>query len=131
MRIVNDDGERRIKRYDLAPPLNADTFRQRFCRVGKRHAERLHGRKRRERVIERKAAGDADFHLLVVEVGAGGKAHTVVFVAGTPADKVIRHALPECDPLARKAGEQALRPRIVTVDAGDVTLVEKPDFASQ
>ena len=48
------------------------------------------------------------------------------FVAGTPADKVIRHALPECDPLARKAGEQALRPRIVTVDAGDVTLVEKP-----
>ena len=126
MRIVNDDGERCIKRYDLAPPLNADTFRQRFCRVGKRHAERLHGAERRERVIERKAAGDADFRLLVVEVGAGGKAHTVVFVAGTPADKVIRHALPECNPLARKAGEQALRPRIVTVDAGDVTLVEKP-----
>ena len=126
MRIVNDDGERRTQRYDLAPPLNADTFRQRFCRVGKRHAERLHGTERRERVIERKAAGDADLRLLVVEVGAGGKAHTVVFVAGTPADKVIRHALPECDPLARKAGEQALRPRIVTVDAGDVALVEKP-----
>ena len=126
VRIVNDDGERCIKRYDLAPPLNADTFRQRFCRIGKRHAERLHGAERRERVIERKAAGDADFRLLVVEVGASGEAHAVVFVAGTPADKVIRHALPECNPLARKAGEQALRPRIVTVNAGDVTLVEKP-----
>ena len=126
MRIVNDDGERRTQRYDLAPALDADTFRQRLRRIGKRHAERLHGAERRERVIERKAAGDADFRLLVVEVGAGGKAHTVVFVAGTPADKVIRHALPECDPLARKAGEQALRPRVVAVDAGDVALVEKP-----
>ena len=42
VRIVNDDGERCIKRYDLAPPLNADTFRQRLRRVGKRHTERLH-----------------------------------------------------------------------------------------
>ena len=126
MRIVNDDGERRTQRYDLAPALDADTFRQRLRRVGKRHAERLHGRKRRERIVERKAAGDADPRLLVVEVGAGGEAHAVVFVAGAPADKVVRHALPECDPLARKAGEQALRPRVVAVDAGDVALVEKP-----
>ena len=38
MRIVNDDGERRTQRYDLAPALDADTFRQRLRRVGKRHA---------------------------------------------------------------------------------------------
>ena len=64
----------------------------------------------------------------MVKIGAGGKAHTVIFVAGAPADKIVRHILPECHTFARKASEQPLRPRIVAIDAGDVALVEKARF---